>query len=227
VSASAPADPVDAAPAAAPNAPAPTASASAPADPVDSAPADAPAPAAPVPNVSAPAPTARVDAARVDADPVDAPAEPAPVDAPATSDGTAVVPDGPVGDRAEVTEPAGPASGPVPAQAAAPDAANGAGSGRTARNRSNDARPNGRVANGPEIGKLDPADRGLVRRVPGAQMPAGARGARPGTSPPAPPDAAEQNAAAARSLVEEFEAGVQRALKDVPGTAETDEDGVR
>jgi len=48
----------------------------------------------------------------------------------------------------------------------------------------------------------------------------------------APPDAAgqdvaEQDAAAARSLVEEFEAGVQRALRDAPGTAETDEDGVR
>jgi hypothetical protein len=44
---------------------------------------------------------------------------------------------------------------------------------------------------------------------------------------PAPPDAAEQDAAAARTLVEEFEAGVQRALRDGPGTAETDEDGVR
>jgi hypothetical protein len=46
---------------------------------------------------------------------------------------------------------------------------------------------------------------------------------------PTPPteDAAEQDAAAARSLVEEFEAGVQRALRDAPGAAETDEDGVR
>jgi hypothetical protein len=74
---------------------------------------------------------------------------------------------------------------------------------------------------------MDSDDHGLVRRVPGAQMPAGARAARPGTSTPAPPDAAEQDAAAARSLVEEFEAGVQRALQDAPGTVETDEDGVR
>jgi hypothetical protein len=44
---------------------------------------------------------------------------------------------------------------------------------------------------------------------------------------PAPQDVAEQDAAAARSLVEEFEAGVQRALRDAPGAPETDEDGVR
>ena len=79
---------------------------------------------------------------------------------------------------------------------------------------------------------MDPSGRGLVRRVPGAQMPAGAVAARPGMPTAAPPDAAgqdvaEQDAAAARSLVEEFEAGVQRALRDAPGTAETDEDGVR
>jgi hypothetical protein len=79
---------------------------------------------------------------------------------------------------------------------------------------------------------MDPAGRGLVRRVPGAQMPAGALAARPGMPTSAPPDAAEQDAAeqdaaAARSLVEEFEAGVQRALRDAPDTAETDEDGVR
>jgi len=57
-------------------------------------------------------------------------------------------------------------------------------------------------------------------------MPAGALAARPGMPTPAP-DVAEQDAAAARSLVEEFEAGVQRALREAPGTAETDEDGVR
>jgi hypothetical protein len=74
---------------------------------------------------------------------------------------------------------------------------------------------------------MDPSERGLVRRVPGAQMPAGALAARPGMPTPAPPDTAEQDAAAARSLVEEFEAGVQRALRDAPGTAETDEDGAR
>jgi hypothetical protein len=51
----------------------------------------------------------------------------------------------------------------------------------------------------------------------------------PTSAPPdaAEQDAAEQDAAAARSLVEEFEAGVQRALRDAPDTAETDEDGVR
>jgi hypothetical protein len=84
---------------------------------------------------------------------------------------------------------------------------------------------------------MDPSRRGLIRRVPGAQMPAGAVAARPGMPTSAPPDAAEQDAAeqdaaeqdaaAARSLVEEFEAGVQRALRDAPDTAETDEDGVR
>ena len=91
----------------------------------------------------------------------------------------------------------------------------------------NGAGPNGRDASDPDEGTVDPSGRGLVRRVPGAQMPAGALGARPGMSAPAQPDAAERDAAAARSLVEEFEAGVQRALRDAPGTAETDEDGVR
>jgi hypothetical protein len=93
--------------------------------------------------------------------------------------------------------------------------------------RGNGTGPNGRVANDPDEGKMDPSGRGLVRRVPGAQMPAGALAARPGTPTQAPPDTAEQDAAAARSLVEEFEAGVQRALRDAPGTVETDEDGVR
>ena len=98
--------------------------------------------------------------------------------------------------------------------------------------RGNGTGPNGRVATDLDTGKMDPSGRGLVRRVPGAQMPAGAVAARPGMPTAAPPDAAgqdvaEQDAAAARSLVEEFEAGVQRALRDAPGTAETDEDGVR
>ena len=98
--------------------------------------------------------------------------------------------------------------------------------------RGNGTGPNGRVATDLDRGKMDPSGRGLVRRVPGAQMPAGAVAARPGMPTAAPPDAAEQDvaeqdAAAARSLVEEFEAGVQRALRDAPGTAETDEDGVR
>ena len=98
--------------------------------------------------------------------------------------------------------------------------------------RGNGTGPNGRVATGLDRGKMDPSGRGLVRRVPGAQMPAGAVAGRPGMPTAAPPDAAgqdvaEQDAAAARSLVEEFEAGVQRALRDAPGTAETDEDGVR
>jgi hypothetical protein len=44
---------------------------------------------------------------------------------------------------------------------------------------------------------------------------------------PAQPDTAERDAAAARSLVEEFEAGVQRALRNAPDAADTDEDGVR
>ncbi len=98
--------------------------------------------------------------------------------------------------------------------------------------RGNGTGPNGRAATDLDTGKMDPSGRGLVRRVPGAQMPAGAVAARPGMPTAAPPDAAgqdvaEQDAAAARSLVEEFEAGVQRALRDAPGTAETDEDGVR
>jgi hypothetical protein len=82
----------------------------------------------------------------------------------------------------------------------------------------------------------------LVRRVPGAQMPVGARGARPeSTTPasadgaqhdPAGPDPADEAAAAARSLVEEFEAGVQRALllgddRGAAGTAGTDEEDAR
>ncbi|HEY6746384.1 MAG TPA: hypothetical protein VI357_11780 [Mycobacteriales bacterium] len=98
-------------------------------------------------------------------------------------------------------------------------------------------------------------DGNLVRRVPGAQMPAGARGARPGQAAPgdsaghhpdgvdhpagngAAPDRAEQDASAARSLVEEFEAGVQRALQlgngsgngtdRGPARAETDEEDAR
>jgi len=93
--------------------------------------------------------------------------------------------------------------------------------------RGNGAGPNGRVANDPDEGKMDPSGRGLVRRVPGAQMPAGALGARPGMPAPAQPDTAERDAAAARSLVEEFEAGVQRALRNAPDAADTDEDGVR
>ena len=93
--------------------------------------------------------------------------------------------------------------------------------------RGNGADPNGRVANDPDDGKIDQSGRGLVRRVPGAQMPVGARGARPGMPAPAQPDTAERDAAAARSLVEEFEAGVQRALRNAPDAADTDEDGVR
>jgi signal transduction histidine kinase len=93
--------------------------------------------------------------------------------------------------------------------------------------RGNGAGPNGRVANGSDGGKMDTSGGGLVRRVPGAQMPAGALAARPGMPTAAPPDTAEQDAAAARSLVEEFEAGVQRALRDAPSTPGTDEDGVR
>jgi hypothetical protein len=69
--------------------------------------------------------------------------------------------------------------------------------------------------------------------VPGAQLPAGARAARPDGATPAPAssaDAALQEAAAARALVEEFEAGVERALL-VEGSAgptgETSEEGAR
>jgi hypothetical protein len=103
-------------------------------------------------------------------------------------------------------------------------------------------------------------DDDLVRRVPGAQMPVGARGTRPetparrngaghdGARPNgaeqngaghdgaehdrAGSDPAEQDAAAARSLVEDFEAGVQRALqhsgdRGTAGPAETDEEDAR
>ena len=123
--------------------------------------------------------------------------------------------------------------------------------------RTNPASPNGGTDDAPDWGKLDSMGDGLVRRVPGAQMPAGARGARPGHLAPDEgaghhpdrehdpagtgpgPDLAEQDASAARSLVEEFEAGVQRALRlssdsrdgsaDVrgPARAETDEEGAR
>ncbi len=77
----------------------------------------------------------------------------------------------------------------------------------------------------------------LVRRVPGAQLPVGARAARPpaeparpegdgGTGAPDPADAAARDAAAARELVEEFEAGVERALRaGERGTGSTNEDG--
>ena len=77
----------------------------------------------------------------------------------------------------------------------------------------------------------------LVRRVPGAQLPVGARAARPpaeparpdgdgGTGAPDPADAAVRDAAAARELVEEFEAGVERALRaGERGTGSTNEDG--
>ena len=71
--------------------------------------------------------------------------------------------------------------------------------------------------------------RGLTRRVPGAQLPAGARAARPGSPAPEPvppsADAAVREAAAARALVEEFEAGVERALQGGSPTAETSEEG--
>jgi hypothetical protein len=113
----------------------------------------------------------------------------------------------------------------------ADNGASGAGTGEPVTERDDEQSggtgPNVRVADDPDAGKMDPSERGLVRRVPGAQMPAGALGSRPGMPSPALPDTAEQDAAAARSLVEEFEAGVQRALRDAPGTAETDEDGVR
>jgi hypothetical protein len=123
----------------------------------------------------------------------------------------------------------------------------------SAGDRINEPSPNGSVEAAPEAGKLDATgDGGLVRRVPGAQMPAGARAARPGVPDPAAVDvteldgtelvpaepgaterdAAEQAAAAARSLVDEFEAGVQRALQvgddqTTAGTAETDEEDAR
>jgi hypothetical protein len=67
----------------------------------------------------------------------------------------------------------------------------------------------------------------LVRRVPGTQMPEGARAAPPPKPPQPSPDAAARDAEAARALVEEFEAGVQRALRtghDGPG-AEDEEGG--
>jgi hypothetical protein len=125
---------------------------------------------------------------------------------------------------------------------------NGGQSPEIAATRPNEASPNGRIGNASDAGKLDSTgDAGLVRRVPGAQMPAGARAARPGLSASAPADpvepdvlepatsgqdVAEQDAIAARSLVEEFEAGVQRALqlgddRGAAGTAIRDEDGVR
>jgi signal transduction histidine kinase len=105
-----------------------------------------------------------------------------------------------------------------------------------AGSRSNETSPNGRTGRAADTGKLDSAaDRDLVRRVPGAQMPAGARGARPGSAAPAAgngADPGEQDASAARSLIEEFEAGVQRALQlggapDDRGTAGTDEEDAR
>jgi signal transduction histidine kinase len=72
------------------------------------------------------------------------------------------------------------------------------------------------------------AERGLTRRVPGAQLPPGARAARPGgraAEPAASTDAAVREAAAARALVEEFEAGVERALQAGGPTGETSEEG--
>ncbi len=75
---------------------------------------------------------------------------------------------------------------------------------------------------------------GLTRRVPGAQLPPGARAARPGSAPAPEPvpsaDAAVDEAAAARALVEEFEAGVERALQaegSAGPTGETSEEGAR
>ncbi|HZB48661.1 MAG TPA: hypothetical protein VE547_06160, partial [Mycobacteriales bacterium] len=71
---------------------------------------------------------------------------------------------------------------------------------------------------------------GLTRRVPGAQLPPGARAARPGgpaleSAPSA--DAALQEAAAARALVEEFEAGVERAMQVEGSAGPTSEEGAR
>ena len=133
--------------------------------------------------------------------------------------------DGPADGVAQERGPAERSA--VDGDPAGPDTDGAGKAAGMARRRPNDPSPNGGVPNAPEMGKLDPSGGGLVRRVPGAQMPAGARGAVPGMPTPAPPDAAEQDAVAARSLVEEFEAGVQRALQEAPGTAETDEDGVR
>jgi hypothetical protein len=73
-----------------------------------------------------------------------------------------------------------------------------------------------------------PAERGLTRRVPGAQLPPGARAARPGRQDPEPAaseDAAVREAAAARALVEEFEAGVERALRSGGPRGEMSEEG--
>ncbi|MFL6128130.1 MAG: hypothetical protein ACJ73E_03585, partial [Mycobacteriales bacterium] len=67
-----------------------------------------------------------------------------------------------------------------------------------------------------------------TRRVPGAQLPPGARAARRpggGPEPVASADAAIREAAAARALVEEFEAGVERALQAGTPTGETSEEG--
>jgi signal transduction histidine kinase len=78
----------------------------------------------------------------------------------------------------------------------------------------------------PDPARGSEGGRPLVRRVPGAQIPAGARAARP--THPQPPPSAEGDAAraaeAARALVEEFEAGVRRAL-DANGSDETREEG--
>lgn len=73
----------------------------------------------------------------------------------------------------------------------------------------------------------------LVRRVPGAQMPAGARGARPKPPPhepldaDAPDDSAAVAAEAARAMVELFEAGVERALHTEHEPRRTTEEGGR
>jgi len=81
---------------------------------------------------------------------------------------------------------------------------------------------------GSAAGPEPPAERGLTRRVPGAQLPAGARAARPGSHAPEPvasADAAVREAAAARALVEEFEAGVERALRSGGPKGEMSEEG--
>ncbi|HST65161.1 MAG TPA: hypothetical protein VLM05_08225, partial [Mycobacteriales bacterium] len=132
-----------------------------------------------------------------------------------------------------------------PAPADQPQRRNGNGSPADSGRRLNEASPNGRIETPSDTGKLDPAGDGdLVRRVPGAQMPAGARGAKPeiatggrraGSDPAEhrPAELApELDAVAARSLIEEFEAGVQRALqrggdRGTAGTAETDEEDAR
>jgi hypothetical protein len=85
----------------------------------------------------------------------------------------------------------------------------------------------------PPADQDDASSPGLARRVPGAQMPVGARAARPEPPPhepldaDAPDDSAAIKAEAARAMVELFEAGVDRALHTGNEQGRTTEESAR